>query len=155
MNFGEFLQSPGFGGIGAILAAILVAVSALMVSQQRRAEADRVAADLARENSLERWWTQYSWLVSTEADRLPFEGRVEILVRLLRTAERLDAAELIGAARVYFVVLRRWIDERAHPTAITDVRDQFSSSVEQEIAGFSAARRATAIALLDAADRPP
>ena len=91
VTVGEFFASPGFGGVCAVVAALLVAWSALVVSRQRRVEADRTAADRDRVAALERWWTQYAWLVSADADRLPFEGRVEILVHLLRSAESLQS----------------------------------------------------------------
>ncbi len=53
-----------------MLAAGLVGGSALLVSGHRKREADR-----------ERWWTQYVWLMSSDADRLPFDGRSIILGR--------------------------------------------------------------------------
>src|SRR3954468_8058140 len=150
MTTGEFFASPGFGGVCAVLAALLVAWSALVVSRQRRVEADRTAADQEHHTALERWWTQYAWLVSADADRLPFEGRVEILVHLLQAAEALQSAELVAAARAYFGVLRRWIDESAGTTAGQTVGINWSSSVERELAGFGPTRRAAVSARLDA-----
>jgi hypothetical protein len=150
MTIGEFFASPGFGGVCAVVAALLVAWSALVVSRQRRTEADRTAADQEHHTALERWWTQYAWLVSADADRLPFEGRVEILVHLLRSAESLQSAELVAAARAYFGVLRRWIDESAGTTAGQTVGISWSSSVERELAGFGPTRRAAVSARLDA-----
>ena len=155
MTVGEFFASPGFGGVCAVVAALVVAWSALVVSRQRRVEADRTAADRDRVAALERWWTQYAWLVSADADRLPFEGRVEILVHLLRTAESWQSAELVAAARAYFGVLRQWIDDSTADYPNRTVGVSASSSVERELAAFGPQRRAAALARLDAAADQP
>lgn len=107
----QFVVSPGAGGLGAVIAALAVGGSALLVSRHRRREADREHTLEARKNALDHWWTRYVWLISTEGEHLPIEGRIQIVGHLTAEARLMNAEDLITSAEVYARVLERWLVE--------------------------------------------
>lgn len=109
MTWDQFVLSPGAGGAGALLAALVVGGSALWVSQHRRTEASNALAATVRQSALDRWWTQYTWLVDVDADVIPIEGRTALLLQLRRDAQEIAAPELVAAADAYRAVVNRWI----------------------------------------------
>ena len=109
MTWEQFILSPGAGGAGALLAALVIGGSAVAVSLHRRTEASNALAETKRQAALERWWTQYTWLVSVTADAMPIEGRAAFLLQLRSDAVNLNADELIAAADGYRAVVNRWL----------------------------------------------
>ena len=83
MTSDQFLLSPGAGGAGALLAALVIGASAVWVSRHRRTEANKALEATNRHAALDRWWSQYTWLVSVDADLIPIEGRAALLQQVL------------------------------------------------------------------------
>ncbi len=86
-GFGRFLVSPGFGGLAAFLAALLVFIAA----QQRNAHDRRELARAQEKDRQERWWEALTWVydrASTERveARLTTDLVLDLLDRLLDEA---------------------------------------------------------------------
>ncbi len=105
--FSDFVVTPGAGGLGAVVAAVIVGASAVIVSRHRHREATAELANTKWQQALERWWNRYVWLVSIGPESLPIEGRLEFLAKLRADARALAAAELVTAAEGYGVILDR------------------------------------------------
>jgi hypothetical protein len=109
--FSDFIVTPGAGGLGAVVAALIVGSSAVVVSRHRHQEAGDALANTVQKEALERWWDRFVWLVGVGAESLPIEGRVAFLAALLQDAKDLAASELVTAAQGYGVVLDGLIAE--------------------------------------------
>lgn len=114
----QFVTSPGAGGLGALVAAMLVFISAMLVSRHRHQEAleerslDQRKLDLEQlERDRQRWWDQYKWLVTTGSEWISIMDRMAILNKLHSWSLELDAPELTELATAYRTTLRHWIDE--------------------------------------------
>lgn len=112
-----FITSPGAGGMGALVAALVVGGSALWVSRHRqraerltivemraRRRADMRAVSRSqtateRHNAQERWWERFVWLVN--ATNLTVDARIGLLERMSDEALELGASGLVRVAKAW------------------------------------------------------
>lgn len=104
----EFLTSPGAGGLGALVAAIIIGWVTLRSSIHRRLDAaetaaqkDAQAAQIRSHQEQERWWGRFTWLVELPATSLPFEGRLAMIAELKAQADLMEASDLVAIVDAY------------------------------------------------------
>lgn len=102
----DFWTSPGLGGVGAVLAAV-VAGSIAWISSSRQRATD------TRHRRIEQWWDRYTWLVSTDGVVLETKGRSAVASSLHRTAVELKDTDLQQAITAYRDVITAVIIEEA------------------------------------------
>ena len=102
-GFGRFIVSPGFGGLAALLAAVLVFIAA----QQRNAHDSREAVRAAEKDRQERWWEALTWIydrASAERSeaRLTGELALDLLERLYDEAHTdLEVQAVAGLIKTF------------------------------------------------------
>lgn len=126
----SFWTSPGAGGLGAVLAAVLLGLVALYNSHVQKQAAANALKQLQEEHdkqveaakstlseaaesrvsqerhqALERWWTQYIWLTK-EGAGLDLETRFRVAVALTNEAERRKSKQLVELAQSYTIGIR-------------------------------------------------
>lgn len=102
----DFWTSPGLGGVGAVLAAV-VAGSIAWISSSRQRATD------TRHRRIEQWWDRYTWLVSTDGVVLEPKGRSAVASSLHRTAVELKDIDLQQAIKAYRDVITAVIIDEA------------------------------------------
>lgn len=148
----DFVVSPGFAGLMALLAAIVVAGAVLYWSRRarqrfelRRAEQDR-RHDRARDDADKALaWERWQWVVENAGiEPAVSEGAtlglgpavtLELLGGLLRDAERLGDETLTRAVAVYQEQLVLVLAQQAGP--VSNVAGAAEPTQEPETASFS------------------
>jgi hypothetical protein len=87
--FERFLVSPGFGGLMAILAAIIATTAALIQHRHNKLQ-----------QSLERWWQRLNWIVdkafvADDKERLPQSVAISVLWALNDTSDKADYLQFL------------------------------------------------------------
>lgn len=85
-----FTHTAGFGGLMAVVAA-LIAASGVLVTVVQRARADRRDA----------WWARFAWVVDHSATDLGGPLTISMLDQLTATARQLRDDDLIAFAERY------------------------------------------------------
>ncbi len=84
-----FTHSPGFGGLGVVVAAIIAAGGVAVTITQRGREARR-----------SEWWQRFTWLIDHTAE-LSVPLLFTLLDQLSISAKRLHDVDLIAFAQEY------------------------------------------------------
>lgn len=87
--FERFLVSPGFGGLMAILAAIIATTVALLQHRHNKVQ-----------QNLERWWQRLNWVVDKtfvvdDKERLPQSVAISVLWALNDTSDKTDYLQFL------------------------------------------------------------
>lgn len=103
----DFFYSPGFGGAGALLAAVIAYLAAARSTRQRR-ESERAALDEVvrrrqddqRAEAIQRGWDRYVWLVDHASDLSPTLV-IGLLGRISTAGAALGDADLVEFSQQY------------------------------------------------------
>lgn len=85
-----FTHTAGFGGLCAVIAALIAAAGVLMTVVQRN-----------RTDRKEQWWGRFVWVVDHSATDLGITLTASMLDQLTDTARNLNDADLVGLAERY------------------------------------------------------
>lgn len=132
MTTTNFFLSAGFGGVCALLAAVIAFLAASLSTRQRRIADTATIAETAlrreeerRAEAIQQCWDRYVWVID-HTDQIGVRLTIGLLNRIADTADQLGDLELVEFSRQFALELFAAVRDEQPPAerGVVDTGDE-------------------------------